>query len=55
MGPPPTTAWEWPGADDSWTAEVADVLAAIAGRPARGASIDDAVAALDAGSHVLVE
>jgi predicted dehydrogenase len=46
LGPPDITTWEWPPGDDSWSREVADVLTAIAGGAAVGASIDDAVAAL---------
>jgi predicted dehydrogenase len=44
MGPPPVIAWEWPGPDTSWADELSDVLGALRGRPAVGASIDDAVA-----------
>jgi predicted dehydrogenase len=44
MGPPPTTAWEWPGPDRSWDDEVGDVLVALQGGAARGAGIDDAIA-----------
>ena len=47
MGPPDTSAWEWPSVDDSWGAELRDVLGAINGAPARGASVDDAIAALE--------
>lgn len=46
MGPPATRAWEWPQADRSWGRELDDVLGAIEGRPAVGASLDDAVEAL---------
>jgi len=45
MGPPDTTAWEWPLEDESWHAEIDDVLAALAGQPTIGASLDDCVAA----------
>jgi predicted dehydrogenase len=47
MGPPDTSSWEWPRGDDSWGAELADVVAAIGGSPGRGATIDDAIAALE--------
>lgn len=47
MGPPDTSAWEWPRGDDSWSAELDDVVAAIAGEPALGATVDDAIAALE--------
>jgi predicted dehydrogenase len=46
MGPPPSTAWEFPPADISWRDELVDVLAAIHGGDAVGASIDDAIATL---------
>ena len=45
MGPPVTASWEWPQPDGSWAAELDDVLADLAGRPARGADLDDAIAA----------
>jgi predicted dehydrogenase len=45
MGPPMTTAWEWPQADRSWADELEDVIADLDGRPAVGADIDDAIAA----------
>lgn len=46
MGPPATTAWEYPQADDSWHQEIDDFIGAIEGRPSVGATIDDAIAAL---------
>jgi predicted dehydrogenase len=46
MGPPPSTAWEWPPDDRSWTREIEDVLKAIRGEPTIGASIHDAVAVM---------
>ena len=46
MGPPATTAWEFPQPDRSWHSELEDVVAAIDGRPSTGATIDDAVATL---------
>ncbi len=46
MGPPPATSWEYPLADVSWRDELTDVIEAIEGRPAIGASIDDAAATL---------
>lgn len=45
MGPPVTSAWEWPRADPSWTAELVDVLGALDGEPSLGATLDDAIAA----------
>jgi predicted dehydrogenase len=47
MGPPETSSWEWPRGDDSWAAELADLVAAIEGRPAIGATLEDAIAVLD--------
>jgi predicted dehydrogenase len=46
MGPPETTIWEYPGEDSSWVAEFRDFERAIRGEPARGATLEDAVAAL---------
>lgn len=45
MGPPVTASWEWPQPDGSWAVELEDVLADLEGRPARGADLDDAIAA----------
>jgi predicted dehydrogenase len=46
MGPPETTAWEYPGEDHSWQAECQHLLDCIAeGRPLSG-SLEDALAAL---------
>ncbi|MGH7485078.1 MAG: Gfo/Idh/MocA family protein, partial [bacterium] len=47
MGPPDTTSWEWPRGDNSWQAETADVISALDGNPGQGATIDDAIAALE--------
>jgi predicted dehydrogenase len=47
MGPPLVHRTQWERSDDSWRLELESCLAAVAGRPALGASIDDAVAALD--------
>jgi predicted dehydrogenase len=47
MGPPPSTSWAFPPTDRSWHDELADVLVAIDGGPATGASIDDAIATLE--------
>ena len=44
MGPPVTSESEWPRGDRSWDLEAEDVLAAIAGDEAVGASLEDAVA-----------
>jgi predicted dehydrogenase len=55
MGPPETTAWEYPMADDSWAVEFAEFLADIrAGRqPSRG--LRDALAALEVVKHIYQE
>ena len=45
MGPPLTSAWEWPRPDESWLAELEDVLDGLSGQPSRGADIDDCIAA----------
>jgi predicted dehydrogenase len=44
MGPPFTTSWEWPFPDRSWELEMRDVLSAIEGGSAVGASLADATA-----------
>jgi len=41
-----TTIWEWARADESWARDTGDALGAIAGRPAIGASLEDAVAVM---------
>jgi hypothetical protein len=45
VGPPKSTTWEWPPDDQSWRREIEDVLKAIRGEAAVGASIHDAIAA----------
>lgn len=45
MGPPLTSAWEWPRADESWLTELKDVMDDLSGRPSRGANLDDCIAA----------
>jgi predicted dehydrogenase len=47
MGPPETTIWEYPGEDTSWAAEFRDFGAAITGEKGLGATLEDAVAALE--------
>jgi predicted dehydrogenase len=44
MGPPVTTAWEFPRVDESWALELEDVAAALRGDVTVGASLDDALA-----------
>jgi predicted dehydrogenase len=52
MGPPETTAWEYPMADDSWSVELAEFLAEIRdGGPPR-CGLRDALAALSVVKHI---
>lgn len=44
MGPPFSTSWEWPFPDRSWELEMLDVVGAMEGKPAIGASLADATA-----------
>jgi predicted dehydrogenase len=46
MGPPATTAWEYPMADDSWETEFAEFLEDIRLRRPPAAGLADAQAAL---------
>jgi len=46
MGPPETTAWEYPMADDSWAAEMAELLNDIRLARPPAAGLPDALAAL---------
>ncbi|HEY6032882.1 MAG TPA: Gfo/Idh/MocA family oxidoreductase, partial [Kofleriaceae bacterium] len=46
MGPPETTAWEYPMADDSWSAEFAEFLDEIHARRKASRGLRDALAAL---------
>lgn len=46
MGPPPTTAWEYPMGDDSWAVEMAEFLEDIRLRRPPAAGLRDALAAL---------
>ncbi len=52
MGPPETTIWEYPGEDLSWSLEFGDFVSAASGCAGQGATIEDAVAALDVVSTV---
>jgi hypothetical protein len=47
MGPPETTAWEFPMADNSWELEMTEFLDDIRLKRQPAASLGDAVAALD--------
>jgi predicted dehydrogenase len=46
MGPPETTIWEYPMADESWSAEFAEFVDDIRQRRAPAAGLGDAIAAL---------
>jgi predicted dehydrogenase len=47
MGPPETTIWEYPMADDSWSAEMAEFIEDIRSEREPAAGLGDAIAALD--------
>lgn len=55
MGPPETTIWEYPGEDTSWNSEFRSFESAIRGEKGIGASLEDAVAALDAVARVYAQ
>jgi predicted dehydrogenase len=46
MGPPETTTWEFPSADDSWQVELREFLEDVRLRRRPSAGLDDALAAL---------
>jgi predicted dehydrogenase len=46
MGPPETTIWEYPMADDSWEVEMAEFLEDVRLNRAPAASVSDAIAAM---------
>jgi len=52
MGPPETTMWEYPGADNSWDLEFADFAEAIGQRREPLGTLHDALAALEVIDHV---
>ena len=52
MGPPETTSWEYPMADDSWSVEMAEFLDDIRLERAPAAGLADAIAALRIVEHV---
>lgn len=52
MGPPETTAWEYPMADDSWSAELAAFLEDIREHRSPSPNLRDAVAALRVVQHI---
>jgi predicted dehydrogenase len=45
MGPPTSTAWEWPQPDASWARELADVVADVEGGKTVGADVSDCIEA----------
>jgi predicted dehydrogenase len=47
MGPPETTSWEFPMADDSWEVETAEFLEDVRLSRRTSVGLDDAIAALD--------
>ena len=55
MGPPPTTTWEYPMADDSWSAELAAFLEDIRLKRSPSPNLRDAVAALRVVEHIYKE
>jgi len=46
MGPPPATAWEYPGEDQSWRCEFEAFVRRVHGESVQGATLEDAKAAL---------
>jgi len=52
MGPPETTAWEYPMADDSWAVEFAELLTAIRAGHRQSPGLRDALAALTVVQHI---
>jgi predicted dehydrogenase len=52
MGPPETTAWEYPMADDSWSAELAAFLEDIRANRSPSPNLRDALAALRVVQHI---
>lgn len=47
MGPPEVTVWEYPGPDESWSAEFANFVAAIEGRAPVCGGLGDTLAAME--------
>src|SRR4029077_4069440 len=46
MGPPETTAWEYPGADQSWNLEFENFVQCVEGKQEPNGTLGDALAAL---------
>ena len=55
MGPPETTSWEYPMADDSWSAELAEFLEDIRQKRQPSPNLKDALAALRVVQHIYAE
>jgi predicted dehydrogenase len=55
MGPPETSAWEFPMADDSWAAEMAEFQEDVRARRVPSAGLRDAHAALKVVERVYAE
>jgi predicted dehydrogenase len=55
MGPPETTAWEYPMADDSWSTEMAEFIEDVRGEREPSPGLRDAVAALEVVDRIYQE
>jgi predicted dehydrogenase len=55
MGPPETTSWEYPMADNSWTTEMADFITDVRTHREPSAGLQDAIAALTIVSRIYAE
>lgn len=55
MGPPETTIWEYPLADDSWAVEFAEFLEDVARNRPPAAGLNDALAALEVVERIYAE
>ncbi len=55
MGPPETTSWEYPMADNSWTTEMAEFIEDVRSHREPAAGLRDAIAALEIVSRVYTE
>lgn len=55
MGPPETTSWEYPMADNSWTTEMAEFIEDVRAHREPSAGLQDAIAALAIVSRIYAE
>jgi predicted dehydrogenase len=55
MGPPETTSWEYPMADNSWTTEMAEFIEDVRMHREPSAGLQDAIAALSIVSRIYAE